>query len=155
MISSYYHHGYAVDRKEAKKIGLTVADPDEELENLLWSVWKDYSLEMKCDIPFNVINEAMNNPDVQKALSSVPILNLPANTPPQIAEQLIIQTAQNIQPSTRNTVEDSVLIASIESARTAEELYNNISILTWRNSDMSLGVNCTVFTSGWKTLETK
>ena len=40
--SSYYHHGYAVGRKEAKDIGLTVTSPSLDLEKVLWEIWKDY-----------------------------------------------------------------------------------------------------------------
>src|SRR5262249_33300273 len=39
LTKDYFHHGYPVNRTEAKEIGLKVADRDEELENLMWQIW--------------------------------------------------------------------------------------------------------------------
>ena len=54
--SSFYHHGYAVGRSEAKEIGLNVIYPEPELERLMWDVWMDYSAEMKCDSEFKFVH---------------------------------------------------------------------------------------------------
>lgn len=147
--SSYYHHGYAVGRREAKTMGLPVTIPDKELEILLWNVWKDYCSEMKCDSVFDVANEVMSDPEAKAKISQVPILNLPANTPPDIARQLVIQAAQGTSITTRAAINTSLLVASIESSRTAKAFYNNINLIYWRNPDMSLGVNCTMSSPGW------
>lgn len=148
--SSYYHHGYAVSRKEAKDIGLPITEPNDELENILWEIWLDYSKEMRCDVPFDVVAEIMNNPDSSRTISQVPIVNLPANTPPDIAKQIIIQHAKNTPITTRSTLKQSVLIASIESINKARAVYNNIDIIYWRNPDVSLGFNVSVSATGWK-----
>lgn len=147
--SSYYHHGYAVGRKEATSIGLPIVNPSEELESLLWDIWKDFESEMRCQEPFDVIKEIMQNPASNAAISQAPIVNLPVNTPPQIAEQIIIQHAQSTPVTTRSSLKQKVLIASIESITAAKAVYNNIDIIYWRNPDVSLGFNCNVFASGW------
>ena len=121
--SSYYHHGYAVGRREAKEIGLNVVNPDRELEKLLWEVWKDYSSEMKCDKPFDLVSE--------------------------VAQQIIIQRAQQTQVSMRSVLSIDLLVESIESSKLAKSVVNNINILYWRNADMSLGVNATIPSNGW------
>ncbi len=148
--SSYYHHGYAVSRKEAKDIGLPITEPTEDLENILWKIWLDYSKEMKCDVPFDVVAEIMNNPDSSKIISQVPVVNLPANTPSDIANQIIIQHAQNTPITTRLSLKQSVLIASIESINNAKAVYNNIDIIYWRNPDVSLGFNVNISATGWR-----
>lgn len=147
--SSYYHHGYAVGRKEAKEIGLTVTSPDKDLEKILWEVWKDYCEEMKCDVPFDVVNEVMGDSDARALISQVPIVNLPANTPPDIARNIITQIAQQTPVTTRSSLKKSVMVASVESTRLSKAYYNNIDMLFWRNPDMNLGVNCTVSCPGW------
>lgn len=79
--SSYYHHGYAVGRKEAKTIGLPISEPDSSLEALLWDLWKDYSDEMQCNKPFDPIREILDDLSANALISQVPIVNLPVNTP--------------------------------------------------------------------------
>lgn len=147
--SSYYHHGYAVGRKEAKEIGLPISNPSPELERKMWQIWTDYSAEMKCDDPFNVLKEVMNNPEARKAISDIPVVQLPANTPPDVAQQIIINAAQQSPITIRPSIKQRVLIATIESCRKARSIYNEIDIAYWRNADMNLGVNCTVSDTGW------
>lgn len=147
--SSYYHHGYAVGRKEAQEMGLPISLPDKELAELLWGIWEDYSDEMKCDKPFDPIKEIMDDPEANARISEVPILNLPANTPLEIAQQLIIQRAQNTPITTRSSIKHRCMIAAIESPRLSKAIFNDIDLIYWRNADVSLGVNCTVTGSGW------
>jgi hypothetical protein len=46
-------HGYPINRDEAKRIGLKVEIPDENLEKNLWKLYEIYAKEMKLDIPFH------------------------------------------------------------------------------------------------------
>ena len=147
--SSYYHHGYAVGRKEAQSIGLPITTPDKTLQELLWSVWKDYSEEMECNKPFDPIREIMDDPDSNALISQVPVVNIPANTPPDIANQIIIQKAQNTPVTTRSSLRHRCMIAAIESSTGAHAVFNDINLVFWRNPDVSLGINCTVSSSGW------
>ena len=151
--SSFYHHGYAVSRKEAKDIGLTITIPTAEEESLMWSIWQDYSNEMNSDKEFNIINELMNNPNTKDKLNTVPIINLPANTPPEVANQLIINAASQTPISSRAAIEIDVLLATIESCNISYEIRNNFSVVYWRNADMTLGFNATPYSEGWKERE--
>lgn len=147
--SSYYHHGYAVGRHEASQIGLPITIPGNDIECLIWNIWEDFCSEMKCNETFDVIKEIMSNPTSSAAISQVPIINLPANTPPDVAQQIIIQRAQSVPTTTRSSLKQKGLVASIESINSAKAVYTNMDIVYWRNSDMSLGFNCTGFSSGW------
>ena len=149
LISSYYHHGYAVGRKEAQGIGLPICIPDNDLEAMMWSVWMDYSEEMKCNNPFDPIKEIFDNPKSNALISEVPIVKLPINTPPDVAQQIIVNHAQSMPVTTRSSIKQRSLIAAIESANCAKAVYNNIDILCWRNPDVSLGFNYTITASGW------
>ena len=147
--SSYYHHGYAVGRKEAQDIGLPIVVPEKDLETLLWDIWKDYSDEMKCNKPFDPIREIMDDPTASTTINQVPIVNLPANTPPDLATQIILQHAQNTPVTSRSAIKHRCMIAAIESPNGAKAVYNDIILIFWRNPDVSLGVNCTLSSSGW------
>ncbi len=150
--SSYFHHGYAVGRTEAKNIGLNVVYPDEVLEEFMWDVWSDYSKEMKCGREFNIIAEVMSDPTAAAQINSIPVVNLPANTPPQLAQNIIATTAQNTGITMRRTLEISELIASIESVRTAMHIHTKFSIAYWRDPNMAVGFNATGYSDGWKTI---
>ena len=147
--SSYYHHGYAVGRKEAQEIGLQISVPDKEIETLLWEIWKDYSDEMQCNKPFDPIREIMDDPEASATINQVPIVNLPANTPSDVATQIILQHAQNTPVTTRSSIRHRCMIAAVESSDDAKAVFNDINLMFWRNPDVSLGVNCTLSSSGW------
>ena len=149
--SSFYHHGYAVSRSEAKKIGLNIIFPDLELETLMWDVWRDYSGEMKCTSDFNIINEIMTDPTAIKWLSSASIVNISANTPPQVAQNIIANIAQQSASITQHpAIRIKELVATIESSRTATALYKTFHIIYWRDANMNLAFNATHYSEGWQ-----
>lgn len=147
--TSYYHHGYAVGRKEAKSIGLDIENPDSVLENLLWKVWKDFDDEMKCSKPYEVVNEIMSDPKANELINKVPVVDIPANTPPDMANQIFLQKIKAVTVTMRSSFKQKNIIAAIESISHAKAVYTNVEILYWRNIDMSLGINYTSYSSGW------
>lgn len=151
--TSYYHHGYALSRHEAKSIGLNIIEPKPELENILWDIWSYYCDEMKCDKEFNPIAELMDNPQARQLLTSIPVVNIPANTPPQIAQQLIANIAQqNAEITQQAPVEIISRLAAIESLRVAYNVNITHSIAYWRDANMNLSINVTSFSRGWEKL---
>ena len=149
LMSSYYHHGYAVSRTEAKSVGLPITNPDDELEVLLWDVWEDFNEEMKCSKAFDPISELLTDPNTKNRLMTVPIVNLPANTPLQIAVDKIRQVVAGIVPTTQNAISLEVLLAVAESARLSMHFKQSFDMLAWRNEKMELNYNITVHSSGW------
>lgn len=149
LMSSYYHHGYAVSRTEAKNVGLTITFPDEELENLLWSLWEDFDAEMKCSKNFDPLSELLADQKTKSRLMTVPVVNLPANTPPQIAVDKIRQVVATIAPTTQTAISLEVLIAVTESVRVSMHYNQSFDMLAWRNEKMELNYNITVYSSGW------
>ena len=147
--TSYYHHGYAVSRKEAFDMGLNIVYPDKKLEDLMWKIWLDISAEMKCENTFDVIKEIMEDPQASAMINQIPVVNLPAGTPPHIAQQIIVNHANNVPVTTRSALKKKAFMASVESTYFAKSVYNNIDILFWRNPDMSLAANLTLSSSGW------
>lgn len=148
--SSYYHHGYAVGRKEAQQIGLSITIPDKQLEELLWKVWEDFATEMKANLVFDPIKEVFENPDAAAIITKIPTIEIPANTPPQLAQNLYVQLSKQAAiVDKKSTLSLRHLIASIESTRLSKAAYANSDIAYWRNMDMNICFTCTIFPSGW------
>lgn len=147
--SSYFHHGYAVGRKEAKEIGLEVIEPGEETERIIWDIWCDFCSEMKCDEQFSPIEVLMGDPETKEKINNVPVVNIPAGFPPEIATQIAIQA---VPPScsTTKAIEVTTPIAAIESSRIAMVNQTTMSILGWRNINMALDINISSFSKGWE-----
>lgn len=147
--SSYYHHGYAVGRKEAFEIGLPIVNPDANLEDLLWKIWLDYEKEMKCNDEFNVTKEIMADPKLASIVNNIPILNIPANLPEQQKQALYANIASQIAVTQRQAIKKTNLVASIESSRGAKAVYVNMVIQYWRDPSMNISFNITQSGTGW------
>lgn len=147
--SSYYHHGYAVGRKEAAEIGLPIVNPSDELEKLLWDVWIDYEKEMKCDNEFNVIKEIMSDPNLSTIVNNIPILNIPANLPEPQKQVIFTNAASKIAVTKCQAINMTNLVASIESCREANAVYVEMIIQYWRDPSMNISFNITQSGSGW------
>ena len=147
--SSYYHHGYAVGRREAKEIGLPVTHPDSELEDLLWKVWLDYEEEMKCCEEFNILKEIMTDPNSAAVINSVPIIELPANLPEPMRQSAFANVMQKIGVTKKDALIRTNLIASIESVNMSKAFYNDLNIRYWRDATMNINFNVNQTGSGW------
>lgn len=147
--SSYYHHGYAVGRQEAKKIGLPVVFPDKNLEDLLWKVWLDYETEMKCNDAFNVVNELLADPNASALINSYSVINIPANMPDAQKQQIFNTIAAKTNPTQQQSLKVRCMLASIESSSAAKVVYNDLIIAYWRDVNLNLKFNITGNTTGW------
>ena len=151
--TSYYHHGYAVGRKEARDIGLNVIFPDKDLEEIMWSIWLDFCGEMKCNQAFDPISEIMSDPKAKQVISQVPVVMLPANTPPNIAQNMIAQLSQqNAQVTRQPPLEIVQSLAAIESLRCAYAFNNRLNVIYWRDANMALSYNITAYSKGWEAI---
>ncbi len=148
-LNSSYHHGYAVSRAEAIDMGLKVERPSNKIESLMWELWKDFEKEMKCDIAFDPMSEIMNNPLVAQKLSNVPVVNIPANLPPQGQQAVLQSIISKVQFATQSTIQVPVLLGCIESINLGYNISTVLHILAWRNFDMQIGINLTTSSSGW------
>lgn len=149
--TAYYHHGYAVGRTEAKNIGLNVVYPEKPLEEKIWSIWRDFSDEMNCGSEFNIVAAIMKDPTAVSQINSTSVVSLPANTPPELAQNIIAAVAQqNAAIMKQQPIELSELIASIESPRGAKAVHTTFSVVYWRDANMALAFNATAYSKGWQ-----
>ena len=148
---SYYHHGYAVSRKEAKEIGLNVISPGKDLEEIMWKIWLDFCSEMRCEEAFDPISEVMNNPTAKQLLSQIPVVELPANMATQFGQNFGAQVLQgNPLISQKSTIETTCPMAAIESYRQAYAFNSCLNIAYWREINMTLSYNITAYSKGWE-----
>lgn len=148
-LNSSYNHAYAVSRKEAIEMGLKVEKPSEKLEKLMWQVWKSFEVEMKCNVPFDAMAEIMNNPAIANQINNIPVVSIPTNLPSQFYSSIVQSIIPQLQVSTQSTISMPVLLGCIESTNLAYHINTNLSILAWRNFDMSIGLNLTTSSNGW------
>lgn len=147
--SSYYHHGYAVGRKEATEMGLPVTSPDRELETIMWKIWLDYEKEMKCDEVFDVMKEILDDPTSSSVINSVPIINIPANLPEPQKQAIFSEIVKHIGITQNKSIRKSFLIACIESSNISKVFKTEMVIRYWRDASMNINFNVTQPGSKW------
>lgn len=151
--SSYYHHGYAVGRKEAKDIGLNVVNSSDEIEDIIWNIWEDISDEMKCDKPFDLTTEIMENPAFSYLNEVKTIEGIPANISAQVQGMLpqLIRSAISIQD--RAPVDLCNLLAVLESIRRRSTCNNHLKVIATRMPDMNININVSNINKGWESVD--
>lgn len=104
---------------------------------------------MKCENAFDPLKELMNDPNAYQTISQIPVINLPANTNPSLAQTLINNAAQQTPVTLQKSLQLKELYVSIESAKCKKSIYIALDIHYWRKADMSLGINCTISGQDW------
>lgn len=150
---SFYHHGYPVGRAEAKKIGLPIIEAPDDLETLIWEVWKDLEGEMKCNEPFNPFEVVMADPTLSQQIGPVPQIQVPANLPPDLLQQIYQQFLQNVPVVPVQPIYYEFFNATIESTRIRSEYRSRIMISAIRNPDLNININVTPISQGWKIIQ--
>lgn len=149
---SFYHHSFTLGPTQAKNIGLPIIMPSDELENLLWGVWEDIEVEMECAKPFNPLQVVLNDPNASSLLGPVPMVQLPSNLPPQLAQQAINNVLQQIGVVSVPPVDYEVLIAVMESVRCRSEFRTKGKITATRLPDMNIAMNILKTSEYWEFL---
>ena len=122
---SFFAHGDAVSRKRAKALDLQVADPNPELERLIWEAFRGIEDYMELRQPFNPLSTFLAQPDAAASLVPTGPLRLPSNAPLAVAQQVWNAAAnQALQGATAPGIEVpyTVVNAIVESVRVASEI---------------------------------
>lgn len=73
--TKFYHHGYPLARKEAKDIGLPIANSNKKIEELMWKIYEDFMDEMNFNTPYNpqaiIMGKISKKPQPQPAAINV------------------------------------------------------------------------------------
>lgn len=146
---SYFSHGYAVSKSEAKDIGLKIIDADSELETRIWEIHRDISEEFDVKNVFDPIATFLNDPGAQVYLNSPPPVNFPPQTSPQMAQQIIQNHInQQLQANIPNV---SVVLryGVVESSRLCSCFEAQHNILLMKTHDLKFIANMANIRTGW------
>ncbi|MCI0352937.1 MAG: hypothetical protein L0Z53_26240, partial [Acidobacteriales bacterium] len=135
LTKDYFHHGYPVNRSEAREIGLKVAEQDEELEDLMWQIWTDLSEELKLREPHNPLRVLAENPACQPLFAAVPVIQMPANLPPALAQQAHQQVLAQLAVANVPPAPFELIHAVVESTRHATRFVTSGLVVGTKTSD--------------------
>jgi len=152
LTKDYFHHGYPVNRSEAKEIGLKVADRNEELENLMWEIWCDLSTELKLREPHNPLRVLRENPACKALFAPLAVINLPGNIPPDLLQQVNQQILSQVQVDMVPPAPFETIHAVTESSRYASRFVTNGLIFGTRLADQQIRISTVNERQGWITV---
>ena len=134
---------------EAKKIGLPVTSPSEDIEQTLWQIWQDIEEEMECNRPFNPVEVVLRSKEASALLGPVPQIQLPVNLPPQLMEQAFNNILQQIRIVIVPPVDYNLFQATLESVWCKSEFRTSGKINATRLPNMNIAVSVVQVSSGW------
>lgn len=152
LSKSFFHHGYPLNRTEAKAIGLKVTKPSKEVEDLLWRVWLDLTEELQVREPFSPLNVLAQDPATAPLFAPVPQISIPANLPPQVAQQVLQGVLQQIQVEPVPPVPYSLIHAVLESPRLATRFVSDGRVFGVRTPDLQVRSNVVPERASWRTM---
>jgi hypothetical protein len=119
---TFFAHGDAVSRTRAKELRLKVADPNAELEGLMWQAYLGIEGYCQLRVPFDPLQLYLADAAAAASLTPAPAVNMPINTPAHMVQQawnIALQGAlQNQTPpievpyTTKNALIESTRVAS-------------------------------------------
>lgn len=147
---SFFSHGHALSRHEAKTIGLNIIEPDSEEERLMWEIHESFDNELKVRTPFNPLADFLADQNAQPYLSSPPPINLPSNVDQNTVNQLLMNYFNSQVMITPPKVVVELKHAFVESLSKASEFYSKQQILATRLLDLTFKVNMVALEGGWR-----
>ncbi len=152
LTKDYFHHGYPVNRSEAKEIGLKVAERNEDLESLMWQIWCDLSNELKLREPHSPLRVLRENLDCQALFAPLAVIQLPANLPPELAQQAHQQILAQVHVDMVPPAPFELIHAVTESSRYASRFVTNGLIFGTRLADQQIRLSTVNERQGWITV---
>ncbi len=150
---SFFAHGDAVSRQRARELRLKVAAENAQLEELLWQAYLGIESYMELRVPFNPLQAYLADPAAAASLAPVAPLNLPPNTPPQVAQQFWnLAGQQALQNATNPAVElpYNIVNAMVESTRRASEFRTQGNMYGFRTLTGQIQLIATDTVSRWQ-----
>ena len=152
---SFFAHGDAVSRSRARMLDLKIAGDDPELEELLWAAYMGIEEYMQIREPYAPLQHFVANGGAA-AIQPISPVNIPANTPPQAANQIwsnVIQHATGKLTQPAIEVDYLLVNALIESPRLAAEYRTCGKMSATRQPNGEIKLLATDYESGWREVE--
>lgn len=153
LSKNYFSHGHAVSKKEAIELGLKVCDSNSEIERIIWAIYMDLEEEMKMSEPFDPTCEYLSNPEAAFLLDPPPIANIPADTPPQMAQQLWNNLLNRVALHQGPVIDYELKHAAIETICHSEMFITRGKIIGSRMPDLNYRIGTPKLSSQWEKTE--
>lgn len=147
---SFFSHGHALSKEQAREIGLNVVDATPEEEDLMWKIHKSFEEETEANVPFDPIAIFMANPNANIYLQTPPPLHIPPMINEQSALQIMNQYITSQLTATVPDVRIELKQAFAESSRSAYQFTSKIKILVTRTLDMKFIPSVVNLDSKWE-----
>jgi len=72
LTSKLFFHGHPINRKEAESLKLKVEEPNQDIADLVWNLYREYEKEMEIKTPFNA--QEMLNRSGHNSIDSVKVV---------------------------------------------------------------------------------
>jgi len=151
LSKSYFSHGHALSRKEASDLGLKVSKPDTVLEELIWQVFEDFEQEMKMDELFDPVMIYLSDPRSGCMLQPPPVVNIPANAPPQAVQQIWQQVLSQITSAEGPVIDFKLIFAAVESSRLTARYIREGKLFGSRQPDLNFLIGMPRVVEKWVT----
>jgi hypothetical protein len=149
LSKNYFNHGHAVTKTEAKQLGLKISNDDPEIERIIWAIYTDFEKEMKMCEPFNPNSEYFSVPEAAFLLEPPPVVNLPSNLDPQMAQQIFNNIINSsIKPGV--SIDYEILHASIESINHSELFISKGKIMGTRLPNLNYNIGLIQISAKWE-----
>ena len=136
LSKDFFHHGYALGRREATEVGLPIAAENRPLELLLWQLWLNFQADLQIRRPFAPL----------EVVRSSPAGNAIFGGSSPTTDGMYPPTAPTTIPQTPY----ELVTATVESCRLASRLVARGVILAGRTADFNVHVNVVPVSSGWE-----
>lgn len=147
---SFFSHGHALSREQAKEIGLNIVSATNAEEEIIWQIHKSFEQETEVEKPFDPIGIFMAYPEAVSYLQSPPPLHIPPMINQQAALQIMNQYITSQLSSVVPDVRITLKMAFTESSRVSYEYSSTIKILVTRTLDLKFLPSIVTLEGGWK-----
>lgn len=145
----FFTHGYALNRNEAKGIGLNVSNPPDKLEKVLWSCWLAIEKDLKVRTPFDPMDIVSSTKGTEHLFLPPPSVVIPSNTPPQMAQQVYAQILATVKVIEVKEIPCVTIHALLESPREQRMCITEHVLAPFRQPNGAISVNITQKRSSW------
>lgn len=147
---SFFSHGHALYKEEAKEIGLNIVNVTDEIDKIMWDIHVSFENETNAREQFNPLSEFLSDPLASSYLTNPPSLTIPPGAPDQMIMQLIAanlnQQLQGVGPD----VVRSFKHAFVESKDFSDQFISKQKILVTRNPNLSYNFSVIQLSAKWQ-----
>jgi hypothetical protein len=151
---SFFAHADAVSRTRARELDLQIGEDDKTLEQLIWTAYLAIEEYMLCRAAFDPLILFLADPAAAQSCEPAPPVQLPANTPPGIAQNMWNGIFQQVMANLQTgppapEVPFSLIFAIVESVRAASQFSQKGTITAMRMPTGEFQVSVVTRESGW------